>query len=655
MTKKRSHDSEATPRSGKVDVASLFPASALAGSKGARRRLRTFAMAVAGLVVVAVVGAGVAMAASGSDTTRYRTTTASEQSVAALLNGVATIQPVSQASVAFPVSGTVAGVNVKPGDTVAVGQPLAALDTTTLNSALDQDQAALDQANLALSQALAGKNPGLPGSGGSVQSVVYRTGNQATATLLAAVTEASTDPDVAAAQQAVLDAQKKVDSTRTDAASALTAATKVCAAVGVDAGTADPSATTASINACQTALNDVVTAQSAVNDAQTALASASTALDALLQKIASTPPPTTTPPTTQPPATTAPPTTQPSPTTTQPPAPKTTEPTPTTTPPATPNPSAPGGNDKGGPPSSTPSPTDTTTTVPGASKAGGASGRTGGGGGTTSRSGSSSGASRSSGSSAAAAKPPSAADLVAYQSAVDEATANVTMAQQAIAQATIVSPIAGTVVAVNLAPGDSATAASTTQNVVIAGNGGFEATTTISLTHIPQVAVGQSATVNVDGVPAPLSGKVVSISPVPTSASTTTTSYGVVISLPPNATGLREGAIGTAQITTASSAKGLAVPTSAITTTGNVHTVTVLNGDQTAIVPVQVGVMGDTWTQITGGLQAGQVIVLANLDQSLPQSATQTQSTSGGKNNTTTFVIGGRTIQIPTRAIPGRG
>jgi HlyD family secretion protein len=653
MTKKRSHESDATPRSGKVDVASLFPASALAGSKGARRRLRTVAMAVAGLVVVAVVGAGVAMEASGSDTTRYRTTTASEQSVAALLNGVATIQPVSQASVAFPVSGTVASVNVKPGDTVTVGQPLAALDTTTLNSALDQDQAALDQANLALSQALAGKNPGLPGSGGSAQSVAYRTGNQATATLLAAVTEASTDPDVAAAEQAVLGAQKKVDSTRTDAASALTAATKVCAAVGVDAGTADPSATTASINACQTALNDVVTAQSAVNDAQTALASASTALDALLQKIASTPPPTTTPPTTQPPATTAPPTTQPSPTTTSPPAPKTTEPTPTTTPPATPNPSAPGGNDRGGPASSTPSPTDTTTTVPGASKGGGATGRTGGG--TTSRSGTSSSASRSSGSSAAAAKPPSAADLVAYQSAVDEATANVTMAQQAMAQATILSPIAGTVVAVNLAPGDNATAASTTQNVVIAGNGGFEATTTVSLTHIPQVAVGQSATVKVDGVPAPLSGKVVSISPVPTSASTTTTSYGVVISLPPDATGLREGAIGTSQITTASGAKGLAVPTSAITTTGNVHTVTVLNGDNTEIVPVQVGVMGDTWTQITGGLQAGQVIVLANLDQSLPQSATQTQSTTGGKNNTTTFVIGGRTIQIPTRAIPGRG
>ena len=46
---------------------------------------------------------------------------------------------------------------------------------------------------------------------------------------------------------------------------------------------------------------------------------------------------------------------------------------------------------------------------------------------------------------------PSSADLVKYQKAVDAAEAEVTAAQQAVAQATIVSPIAGTVVAVNLA------------------------------------------------------------------------------------------------------------------------------------------------------------------------------------------------------------
>ncbi len=485
MTSKQSDDGVAVAPPAKVDVASLFPASVVAGRKGARRRRRrAWTMGVAGIAVVAVVGAGIAMRASGSDDGQYRTSAVSQRQVDALLNGVATIEPVAQASVAFPVSGTVAAVAVAPGDTVTVGQTLATLDTTALQATLHQQQAALDQANLVLSEALAGKSVSSL-TGASAQSFAYRepAPGEATATLFAAVKLASTDPDVAAAQQAVLDAQKKVDSARNEAATSLTAATKVCAAIGVDAATPDPSAAVASINACQTALNQVVTDQTAVNDAQSALATASSNLDDLLQKLANaTPPPTTEPPTTP---TTEPPTTP----TTQPPTTPTTEPAPTTTVPAAPTTTVPSptspstprgpGDGSGTPPTTTPGSTDTTTTVPragGASRGGGSVSRSGGGG---------SSASRSSGGSAATAKAPTAADLVAYQSAVDAATANVTVAQQAIDQATIVSPIAGTVMAVNLAAGDAATAASTTQDIMVAGDSGFEATTTVSLDHIP--------------------------------------------------------------------------------------------------------------------------------------------------------------------------
>ena len=54
--------------------------------------------------------------------------TVADHDVDAVLNGVATIEPVSQATVAFPVSGTVASVDVEVGDRVAVGQTLATLD-----------------------------------------------------------------------------------------------------------------------------------------------------------------------------------------------------------------------------------------------------------------------------------------------------------------------------------------------------------------------------------------------------------------------------------------------------------------------------------------------------------------------------------------------
>ena len=49
---------------------------------------------------------------------------------------------------------------------------------------------------------------------------------------------------------------------------------------------------------------------------------------------------------------------------------------------------------------------------------------------------------------------PTAAELIAYQVAYDAAAQSVEAAQQAIGQATIVSPIAGTVIAVDLAVGD---------------------------------------------------------------------------------------------------------------------------------------------------------------------------------------------------------
>ena len=44
---------------------------------------------------------------------------------------------------------------------------------------------------------------------------------------------------------------------------------------------------------------------------------------------------------------------------------------------------------------------------------------------------------------------------------------------------------------------------------------------------------------------------------------------------------------------------------------------------------MQTGAVGETWTQITDGLDVGQTVVLADLDAPLPTSATDTQSTGG--------------------------
>ena len=216
---------------------------------------------------------------------------------------------------------------------------------------------------------------------------------------------------------------------------------------------------------------------------------------------------------------------------------------------------------------------------------------------------------------------PSAADLAAYQQAVDAAQANLTVAQQALLQATIVSPIDGTVVAVNMKVGDTVTAGSTTATIVIAGSGGYEAVTMIKVTDLPKLKVGQAASVQPDGSGATITGKITSIGLVSTS-STTGTTYPVTISLTGDTSQLHNGATATIAITTATGDNGLAVPSSAVHNNNGTYTVTVLDGDTTKDVTVQVGAIGSEWTQITTGLTAGQNVVLADLNQPLPNSAT---------------------------------
>jgi multidrug efflux pump subunit AcrA (membrane-fusion protein) len=285
-------------------------------------------------------------------------------------------------------------------------------------------------------------------------------------------------------------------------------------------------------------------------------------------------------------------------------------------------------SEPGGAPTPAPTGPPTSDTTAGGSAARGRSGGFSGGG----------SSSRASGGGASTSRAPTAADIASYQSAVDSAQSDLTAAQQAIAQATIVSPIDGTVLSVGVKPGQNAQAASTTQTVVVQGGGGYEATTTVSIDDIPNVQAGQAAAVTPDGSAAPVTGKVVSIATVPITT-TTTTNYRVIISLPADAPTVRNGAIGAVGIVTGT-ATGVSVPSSAITTNGDIHTVTVLDKNTTQQVVVQVGVVGDTWTQVTRGLDAGQQVVLADVNAALPSSATDTSARTAQTANRALFPFG---------------
>lgn len=509
---------------------------------------------VAGVVGAVVLAGAVATAGARSDESpRYRTATVATHAVDQVLDAVGTVEPVSQASVAFPVGGTVARVDVEVGQEVAVGSPLASLDVEELEDAVTAKRAALDQVNLTLQLALAGEDVGSV-QGGANPSGGF--GRSATAGVSA---------EVQAAQQAVLDAQRAVDESLAIAAAALEQASTACAALSgtrETTTTSTTSSTAADTSACLAALAAVQAAQQQVSTDQAALADAAATLTALLEDEVAEPATTTTTSTT-----------------------------------STPSGTTPTGSDG--------------STMPGGVPAGDDPAADGG---TDAPSGSS----------------PSAEDLIAYQKAVDAAEDELAVAEQAVDQASIVSPIAGTVASVDLEAGEEVEASSDTQRIVIVGEGGVEVTTSISVKDLPDVEVGQAATVLPDGDHEPIAGEVVRIGVTGDSSGSTTT-YPVTIALTGDTSEMGNGSTASVEIVTSAAERALAVPTSAVTVDGDRATVQVVEDGVAQVTTVETGAVGEVWIEITDGLDEGDVVVLADLDEPLPGSATDTSSNGSGQ------------------------
>lgn len=116
-----------------------------------RKRRRKFTLI--GVAVVVVLGAAIGLtlgltggsSATGIEVTNevVKVTTGTIKQTVATSG---TIEPATQASLNFAVSGTITAVNVKAGQTVTDGQVLATVGTTALQSDLDAAQASVDAA-----------------------------------------------------------------------------------------------------------------------------------------------------------------------------------------------------------------------------------------------------------------------------------------------------------------------------------------------------------------------------------------------------------------------------------------------------------------------------------------------------------------------------
>lgn len=213
------------------------------------------------------------------------------------------------------------------------------------------------------------------------------------------------------------------------------------------------------------------------------------------------------------------------------------------------------------------------------------------------------------------------------QATVDTDRATLIDAQQSLTEADLTSPVAGTVAAVGVAAGETVSPGTSTQAITVLSQASFEAVATLVVSQVPEVAVGDPVTVDVDGRTGAVRGKVARIGPVDTAAGD---SYPLVVPLPAGTKGLFAGSLAQLAVVVRTAHHALVVPTSAVHTGGGGPYVMCLRHGRLQRVPVVVGVVGGVHTQVRSGLRRGETVVLAVLTRPLPSPSGSVTGRRGG-------------------------
>jgi HlyD family secretion protein len=224
------------------------------------------------------------------------------------------------------------------------------------------------------------------------------------------------------------------------------------------------------------------------------------------------------------------------------------------------------------------------------------------------------------------------AQIETTQASVDDARVALEQARSNLEKSTLTAPMAGTVVSLNVQPGEIASA---NQAVVVLNDlATLEVDVNLDETDVARVAVGQEAQISLDAFPgAGLAGEVTYIASVAQSQSGVVL-YPVTIRLTPadpstssgqapstgpstssgqasgQALPMRAGMTADVEIATASQEDALIVPLRAIHTEGERAYVDRVAGNQIERVVVELGLMTETEIEITTGLSEGDVVVV---------------------------------------------
>lgn len=210
---------------------------------------------------------------------------------------------------------------------------------------------------------------------------------------------------------------------------------------------------------------------------------------------------------------------------------------------------------------------------------------------------------------------PDEAGRVSAEVAVEQARIRLQRAERNLAEATLLAPFDGVITAVNVRPGE--TAAGVVVEMVDPGS--LELVLRVDEVDIARIAPGQAAEVTLETWPdARIPAEVLTVAPQPVSGSDLVV-YDVYLKLGETELTLRAGMTADATLTTGELVDALLLPSGAIQVDRNrgvysVQRITrAADGAETIeVVEVTIGLRSGGLTQITGGMEAGDEVLIDN-------------------------------------------
>jgi len=603
----------------------IAPSASTRVSRAARRkaaRKRAIIAVIVAAVVLATIGSGAAYASTRPQPLdkRYVTVAAATGDLTQTETFTGTVAKATQASVSFPAAGTVTGVQVTVGQHVDIGQPLASMDTTALQQAVNTAQANLDQANLTLNQlnsSTSSTSTSSDGSGSGNGGGTKPDGSQGQTTDQLAKT-------IAAAQAALAKAQAQA---ATDTAAMQAACADVLPGIAPVVPTPSPSDTPTD--------SPTATPTDTPTDSPT-----DTPTDSLTDSPSDTPSDT--------------PTDTPSDTPTETPTDSPSD-TPTGTPTDSPADTVSGGSaadclaavqtmmadNQAVSQASTQMSTLTTqlqkamttalqtaqaqctTQLQTAVQQAMQQAR----------------GSQSQGALASGATGGTASQQTTAEIAVEQAQTALDQAQSNLDNATITAPVSGTVATVPFTVGGAVSASAA---ITIIGDGGIQITLSVPVAKIAGIKEGQSAQITQVGV-GQASGTVSMKALAPSSSGGSNYTVEVAAS-GADAVNLLPGVSASVVITIGQLNSAVVVPISAVvldSSAATSGTVQVLANNTLSTVPVTIAAIGATQVAIGTGIKVGDRVVVADTQEALPSSLTGLTRALGGGGTTTRVYAGG--------------